>query len=604
MTQRLASAAVFVLALLLYANTLPNGFVLDDSAVVTEKPLLRDLARVPELFVADYWEPTVHSGLYRPLVTTSYALNHAVGGEDPRGYHTVNVGLHAIVSVLVLRLFWLVTANAAIATTGALLFAAHAVHTEAVAGVVGRAELLGAVFFLAALLLHAGAWSGNGRGRWRLAGSLACYGLGLLCKENVITLPGAILLYDFVRADVAARRPRARLREIVRRRGVSYAGLLAMSLAYLGIRHLVIASGGPVQPTSSLDNPLVALDPPLRILNALLVAGRYLGLLLFPLHLSYDYSFDRLPLLQSFLDLRALGVLALVVGAVVLVRWSHRRSPALLFAVGLSAVTFSIVSNVVVPIGTILGERLLYLPSVGFCLALALGLHDLSARVAPSPKARRAAFSVLVALVVLLHGGRTWMRNLDWRSDETLFLHDLPRGTRSAKIRYNAGAVLLAQKRYEQAIEQFAAAAAIRPDHPNTYDLWGTSLVGLGRTEDAIRVYQQAVDRGSSNSMTYNNLGFLLVEDGQEVTRGIELLETAVKLAPDNPHVLDSLGWAYYRIGRLERAYELVERSLEIEAAGPSGGRRSDHLDAIERARASRRASEAAPAAGARRTGA
>ena len=124
---------------LLYAGSARNGFVLDDGALVRDNPLIRSLAGIPTLFASDYWEPEAKVGLYRPLVTTSYALNYALGAREPMGYHLANVGLHALVSLLVWVLYLRLGSGAAIAATAAFLFAAHAVHTEAVANVVGRA---------------------------------------------------------------------------------------------------------------------------------------------------------------------------------------------------------------------------------------------------------------------------------------------------------------------------------------------------------------------------------------------------------------------------------------------------------------------------------
>jgi hypothetical protein len=583
----LLPALIFTFAGLIYANTLQNGFVMDDTALIPGNPLVQSLGNIPTLFLSDYWQPEMVAGLYRPLVTTSYAVNFWFAGPDPASYHAVNIILHALVAVLVLLLFRILTGDVLVAAAGAFLFAALAVHTEAVAGVVGRAELMAAVFLISSLLCHIKAErSGRPRSRRLYLAGLAAYLLALLCKEIAITLFGLVLLFDLVYSDEAdlsqtLRRMGGRLRR-------TYSGYLGVALAYLIVRHLVIASGPPIDPTSGFDNPLVPLDSGLRGLNALQVTYRYLWLLVFPLHLSYDYSYAQIPLLQSFSELGSVAVLGLGLLGVLVVLWSYRISRHLFFGLGFAIVTFSVVSNVIVPIGTIMGERLLYTPSIGLCLAAAVGLRHLSRVPWIAPGTGRTIFITVFAVIVGLNGWRTVLRNLDWRSEEVLFLSDLETSPGSARVWGNAAGALLNLGRYEEAIAHAKKAIEIRPRFPWAYRSWGHALVQLGRDEEAIEKYEGAIEyaRGDPRvvSGALNNLGFMLVDRGIDVARGVRLLERAVATHPDNPHFLDSLGWAYYKAGRLKEAHELVQRSLQIDDSGASGDARRGHLQEIEQA--------------------
>jgi tetratricopeptide (TPR) repeat protein len=583
----LLPASIFVFAAVLYVNTVQNDFIQDDATLIPGNPLVHSLHNIPKLFITDYWQPMVKAGLYRPLVTTSYALNFWFAGADPASYHAVNVLLHALVAVLVLFLFRLLTRDVLVSMAGALLFAAHAVHTEAVAGVIGRAELMAALFLLSSLLCHIKAEEGRaGRSIPLYLASLAAYLLALLCKEIAVTLLGVVLLYDLVYSAEGGMHQK--LRGLAKRFRSVYGGYLLVALIYLTVRHLVLSSGAPINPTSNLDNALVDLDFGLRALNALQVAFRYLGLLAFPLHLSYDYSYGAIPILQSFSDPRSLAALALGALAVWIVLWRSRLSRPVFFALGFAIVTFSVVSNVAFPIGTILGERLLYIPSIGFCLGVAVALRRLSEVAGRSPGAGRAVFIGIFALIVGLHGWRTVVRNLDWRSHERLFLHDLEVNPGSTKIRSNAAGVLLTLERYEDAIVQSEKAIEIKPDYHTPYGLWGHALIQLGRQDEAIEKYELAIRYGggdpSENGTVFNNLGFLLVEKSIDPERGVQLLELALEADPQNPHVLDSLGWSYYKTGRLRKAHDLVRRSLEIDDSGPSGDERRAHLEEIEQA--------------------
>ncbi len=585
----LLPVSLLVFAVLLYANSAGNGFVLDDTATVESNSLIRSLANLPTLFASDYWAPKMKGGLYRPLVTTSYALNYALGGGEPAGYHLVNIALHALNSLLILLLFRRLTGNALVSAGAAFFFAAHAVHTEAVANVVGRAELMCAAFFLGSLLCYIPPERGEApSSRARYAASLALYALALLCKENAVTLPGVIALYDLVYGGRSETGLARRLTHLVRSRWRSvYGGFAAVTLAYLAARYLVMSSGAPVDPTAHIDNPLIGLSLHWRILNALQVGYHCLWLLCFPLHLSYDYSYDQIPLITTFSDPRVFATLAFAAAALWILAWSYRRSRDVFFALGFGVVTISIVSNFFVLIGTIMAERLLYLPSVGFCLAATIALERASGMLGGRRTAARAIFVAVCAVIVGLNGWRTVLRNADWESNSSLFLHELEVSPRSAKVRHNAAVILFFEhNRAEEAMEQLEKESEINdPERLKPPPLLGHVLLHQGRKEEAIAVYEAIAARQKlKDPLVYNNLGFVLVDDAIDVERGVRLLERAVEEDPENPHFLDSLGWAYFKTGRLREAYALIEHSLEIDDSGPSGEARRSHLEEVERA--------------------
>jgi len=575
---------VFLVASALYAPTLWGEFVQDDMSLVAHNPLIRSLHALPDLFVSDYWAPTTKSGLYRPLTTLSYALNFAVAGDLPGPYHAVNVLLHALASALVLLVCLRLTGDRILALATALLFAVHAVHTEAVNGIVGRAELLSTSFFLCSLLLYLRSDPREGHpSTAAYLGSLATYALSLLSKENAITLLGVIVCYDFLYRGDPRRRLFERARRILAVRWRSaYLGFVLVTLGYLALRHLVLADATLLPPISRVDNALIALAPGWRVVNALQVALRYLGLLFFPLHLSYDYSYHQILMLESLSDPRSLLVCGGIVTALAIGVIAYRRSRTLFFALAFLIVTFSIVSNLVVQIGTLMAERLLYLPSVGFCLALVLVLRALSDRLPLSPRRAQACFWIAIAALVALHAARTTVRNGDWASQERLLLHDLAVSPASVKVQNNVGLMLLAQGHTEESIEHFRRAIEIDPQRGIGYAGLGDALLHLGREKEALEAYEAAIQRPLREALPLNNLGFLLVERGIDVPRGVELLRAAVQISPDNPHFLDSLGWAYFKTGRHREGRELIRRSLELDETGDSGRARRAHLEAIE----------------------
>jgi Tfp pilus assembly protein PilF len=620
---RAAAPGLALFAFLLFARTLGAGFALDDTRLIRDRPGLRDPARLPELLLSDYWAPFAESGLWRPVATLSYAGNAWLFGGEPWGYHALNAALHALDAVLVLALLRRLASGPGAALAGAFLFAAHAVHTEAVANVAGRAELLCAAFFLGSLLCHARAReAAPGRRAGPRLASLALYGLALLSKESALTLLLAAPLLDLAgpapgRAAQAGQpgsppRP-GKLRTLL----APWAGLLLVTAAWAAAR-LAVLGAAPLPAPARLDNPLVELDAPLRGLNALAVLQRYAWLLIFPLRLSYDRSHAQIPLLASFLEPRALAVLGLAAGELFLLLLCYRRARPTFLGLAFLAATLSAASNLLLPIGTILAERLLYLPSAGFCLFAAEALRAAAARLPLRPPARRAAFAGALALLVALHGARAFARAGTWQSEERLFLTDLEASPRSARVQLNAGFAFQRRGDHARALEHFARALAIEPRYRLARLDAAVSLAALGRADEAIaiyraelalapgdpevaldlgtlyqalgqpeaarEVYEEALRRSPRSPRIANNLGFLLVEAGREVERGTRLIEEAVALLPDDPDLLDSLGWAYHRQGRAREALAPLRRSLALDATGPTSAERRAHLAEAEAA--------------------
>lgn len=538
------------LAALLYVNSIPNGFALDDNWVIVNNPILEDLGDWRTLLGSDYWAPRTQSGLYRPVATLSYALNRALG-EGAASFHATHVLLHAANSALVALLFLQLGAGRLAAGLGALLFAAHAVHTEAVAAIAGgRPELLAAFFSLLALWLHVARdrrQQPAAHAPLSYALELLAYGLALGAKESAITLPAVLVAYDLL---LSRRKPTA---SRMLRWASRYAGHALVTLAYLGARTTVLA-GVPLPPVPEQDNPLGTLGFPYQQWSALYVAVRYLWLLLYPRHLAYNYGYAQIPPLESFLEPRSLWVLAFLIGGAALLI-AARRFPLLLFALLWALISFSVTSNLLIPIGTILGERLLYMPSVGFCLAV-------GAAVGAAHRPGRRWLVAGLTLAIAAHGARSVRRNLDWRSEETLYLHDVAVSPNSVKVQLNAGFAHSRRGEVPEAIAAYRASLRIQP-----------------------------------NAGAYNNLGYLLIDRDIDVDEGVALLQKAVAMAGPQAEYLDSLAWGYFKQGRLEEARELLRQSLRQVPYGPTAEGRRAHLREVEAALARRRA---APDAGVR----
>jgi len=449
-----AIAMLCAVTSLAYVNSFHAGFTLDNRGLLLEDPRLRAAGaeNIRQTLDRTYWWPTGESGLYRPFTTLSYLFSYSVLGnrDQPEGYHWVNLLLHSgnvlLVYALALRLwrqFWPSVFTAAI-------WAVHPVLTESVTNMVGRADLLAGMAVLAGLLLYLTSVEARGWQRWAwLAALMAVSAIGVFSKESAAVIPAVIVLYEFIvrRRDRTSNASSGRFSPI-------WAGLAATLLplaAMLYRRSVVLASAGRAS-FPFTDNPLVAVGFWTQRLTALKVMGFYLGLLAWPARLSCDYSFDQIAPARGALSdwLAWLAVLALAAIAALL----YRSNCAAFFLTAFAFVTLLPASNLLFPIGTVMAERLLYLPAIAFAACLAAGVYRGMRRIG-----QPALAPLLLSAVTALFAARTLVRNADWRDDLTLASSTIRVSPNSYKAHKMMAAALFAADNTHSNIDRVIAEA-------------------------------------------------------------------------------------------------------------------------------------------------
>ncbi|HMC83410.1 MAG TPA: tetratricopeptide repeat protein [Candidatus Polarisedimenticolia bacterium] len=545
-----------LLSFLLYGNTLSNAFVHDDKPLVAENRLIREPGGLGRIFSSGYWTTGDQSvpELYRPVAVATLALNHFLGGANPIGYHLINILLHACVCALVYGLALELSAGTAVAWAGALLFAVHPVHTEAVAPVVGRTEILAAGFFLSALLLDRIAQRRTARRYRFLAGASLCYLAALFSKENAVAFPAVLLLTDLVLPSGGD------YRQVLRRRSWEYGLYLSATVVYLGARYAVL--GGIVRSiTKPIDNPILAADSWTGFLTALIAAGKYVGLLLWPLHLSADYSRDQIPLATGLFDPRLLLSFLLLAAGVVGVVWGWRRSRWVAWSVLFYAVTMLPASNILIPIGTLFAERLVYLPSVGFCLLGGLAFAAIRGRQA-------AAASALLGVVLVFGSARTIARNRIWHDDGVFAVATAVDAPRSAKAQHNLGAYLQDHGDLAGAEKAYRRASELAPDWADTFSNRAGVLVRMGHSEEAISEYRRAIALRPDVIRFRVNLGYALYQD-RKFEEAVSLYREALGAFGDSAPLWTNLGASLMALERFPEAVEAYRKAVGLEPSNP-----------------------------------
>ncbi|XP_051726642.1 protein O-mannosyl-transferase TMTC2 [Ctenopharyngodon idella] len=670
----IAELVCSAVALLLYVNTLDADFCYDDSrAIKTNQDLLPETPWI-NIFYDDFWGTLLtHSGShksYRPLCTLSFRLNYALGALDPWGYHLVNVVLHCATTALFSSLSSLLLGSGCWSLLAGLLFAAHPIHTEAVAGIVGRADVGAALFFLLALrcyICHCTPRTSGAHGRswtWFL-GTLACASFSMLWKEQGVTVLAVAAMYDVF---VFHRFKLQQVPALFQKKKNLHLLLSVFLLGFWGIILLACRlywMGNKPPNFSNSDNP--AADCPCfltRMLTFFFLPAMNIWLLLCPDMLSFDWSMDALPLLRSIADWRNLHTFAFYISLLTLAWFGLRQYPTksketngkahnvangkstnghscssdyenstfysnsvhvngtngtakhyssslptteslVVFSLGLLAIPFLPATNLFFYVGFVVAERVLYIPSMGFCLLVAVGMRALYIRLRRK-SSRTLVLGCSVALV-LLFGIKTVLRNRDWQNEEMLYksgisvnpakawgnlgnvlknqgkVADAERAYRNAlyyrrnmaDMLYNLGLLLQENNRFSEALHYYKLAIGSRPTLASAYLNTGIVLMNQGRLEEAKRTFVTCADipdenlkdphahKSSVTSCLYN-LGKLLHEQGHQ-EEAISVYKEAIQKMPRQfaPQSLyNMMGEAYMRLNKLTEAEHWYKESL------------------------------------------
>lgn len=573
-----------LLGLLCFANTLGNGFTYDDNAIVRTNPRIRSLTNLREIWLTDWWyervedEPILDPArdrLYRPLTLFSFALNYAVHGLRPLGYHAANVLLHAAVCLLVWCFARRLANDDAVAAVAACLFAVHPIHSEAVAGIVGRGEILAAGFLLLGLLVLLRRGQPAGGRRAALAAPL--FFAALLAKETAVCFPAVALVT--LHAANCDRRPPLRW-------WLTHLAWLLVPLAvYFPLRYVALEEHFVRDKLISiLFVPLHDADLAGRLHGPLTILGHYARLLLVPNRLSCDYGLGVFDPRQGPELMTLLGVASAAVLIVALL--GYRRSAptwrrlALLSAMFLAS--YALISNTVLLIGVSLAERLMYWPSVPVLLAIAVAVVTLWRKYCgPGGALQRRATLLCVfgVLLLLALGVRSVVRNSDWKSDERLFRADLQIYPDNAHLNNSLAQIVIwranrtaePQARAELIAEaQFLLERALRVEsrYPDALKQLGMVYILRGETERAVRYLESSLLLNPADKETQRLLVRLRGDVQATEVRAAEL-QREVERRPDDPalrlklsEVLIGLGQNYEALQQCEQAVRLAPESL------------------------------------------
>jgi Flp pilus assembly protein TadD len=551
MKRALALVALSALIFVAYAPVRDAGFInYDDNEYVYANP---EVAEGLDLESIEWAFTESHSSNWHPLTWIAHMLDAEFFGVDPEDagkHHLSNVFVHAMATVLLAWLGFVLTGRWWASVLVAALFGLHPLHVESVAWISERKDTLSAALGFATLIAWTGYVRRGGRGRYLLTTGL--FALGLMAKPILVTWPLVMLLLEEwpLRRDLPLR---ARVIE-----KLPWFGLVAASAT---VTLIVQSAGRSVKSVSTV--PVVD-----RLINAIHAHVAYLSKLIAPLDLSIIYphwssteGLDGPSGLQSAMEFSVLALLTAL--GVWLWRRNGWRMPLVMW--GLWLLVLLPVIGIVQVGDQSMADRYTYLPSIGMFVIFAGALgwtveHDARARTA----------AVAIALLLLTGCGiGTWQRAQDWHDSETLFAAAVEAQPMSATAHMNLGQALARRGATAEASRHYAIATRLRPGDPMAYFNLANSLRDLGQLERAVEQYQLALRADPGYAAAANNLGDVHARL-QQFDEAIRWFERAVASDPELAAAHINLARACLIVGRTEDAVAAAQRAVELAPANDS----------------------------------
>jgi len=539
----LQAVALAALVAAAYAASLEAPFVFDDVPSVVQNVYLESLWPGRALRSPDHVESSFAG---RPLASYSLAVSYALSGREVWGFHALNVLLHATNACLLLGVLRrsfasggerLAGAAPGLALAAAALWAVHPLASEAVVYVSARSELLVSACMLAVLYAACRAFAGGGGARLWTGVAVAAGLLAPLCKENAVSLPVAVLLYD--RSFVSGGFGRA-----LRRHTALHAGLAA---SWLPLAALV--AGAPRGKTVGFGLGLGPLESLYTQAGVLL---HYLRLAVCPHPLQFLYDWTPVRSLPA-----AMPELAVVTGLFAVTLWGVVRRPAPAFPAACFFVLLAPTSSVVPIVSELAAEKRMYLPLAGLVAGGVAGAWALlcaaarRARARPSARdALLAAAAVLAALTLALASAD---RVRDYRSERALWSDTLAKAPNHPWAHNNLGLVYRQEGDLDRAEHHFREALARRPGLAPAWVNLGNLRMARGDPAGAAEAYREALARLPDAAEAHYNLGLALARLGR-LEEALPRFEEAVRIYPQHRFAQLALARTYERLGLTERA--------------------------------------------------
>lgn len=575
-------------AVIAFWNAIGGEFVWDDKFLIANNPFLSKSSGIGYWFKHFYMSTAdqVTTHFYRPLSGLSFSIDAKLwGAEQTSGYHVTNLLVFAATSLLLFLLVKRLSGSRAVALVSALLFSVHPVHSESVAWISGRTDLLCGLFSLLSIWLFICAR--DSRKDLLQFGSVAAFAAAMLSKEVAIVALPFLFAVTYLRRLPEKREPLGtKIRAIL--------PYLAIVIAYLCARQVLIMHSAAITATPTFE-PASFLA---RLAGAPVNIFRYLRMFFVPTPADPSYSATTI---SSFTNPVFLASIAGLVAILAIAFAFRKRAPLVLWSVVWFFAALLPALNIIQLPGTTMAERFMYLPSLGVCTFVGILLVSVwrVTRAKIGPPATVIAGCCLVMLIGYIIP-ITWQGNSNWASEFNLWSAAVKLHPQLAYAHNGLGVADSGKALDQEAIEEFRTAIKLKPDYAGAHVNLADALAGQGNVSEAIDHYRTAIEQDKRMIPAYQHLAQLLIQgdppraaeaaqilekgvsacpnrfdlsimlaelyldEGKDLQRSADLLEGIIKLAPDADRARLDLGKAYARMGRkadAKKQLEWIERN-------------------------------------------
>ncbi|MCF8296269.1 MAG: tetratricopeptide repeat protein [Saprospiraceae bacterium] len=625
-SNRPAYLIILILTFILYGNTIPNDFALDDIYSISGNQYTKKgFEGINDLLTKNYFsgfygdmDIELAGGRYRPLSLVTFAIEYEIFGENPHINHFINVLLFALTGILI----YLILLNIlkrykskewwfSIPFIATLLFVFHPIHTEVVANIKGRDEILSLLGALLSLWLI---WKYIETKKSRnLYLAFITFFLALMSKENAATF---LLIIPLTIYYFSTKKLKNYLKIFI--------PLVLATVAFFWIRFSIVGGIGGSDPTELMDNPFLNASFIVKYATIFYTFAIYLKLLIFPHPLTWDYYPYHIELVEagniitilSFVFFLAIGVYAIL---------TIKKKSIWSFCILFFLISFSIVSNLVFSIGAFMAERFMYIPSLAFCILIAFVLVETSSKIFKNYKTHKKAVLFFISIVFLLFSIKTISRNTTWKDDFTLYTHDVNISKNSAKSNNIAGQhyayranqtknQVERNENFRKAISLLRKSIEIHPKYMDALFYLGNVYFDYNKNLDStfyyyfkileidsaekhvfentqkilntsqdidfkIKIYSKLFEFNKGDYNVNYSLGSLLGEHKSNLDTAIFFMKNAIEINPKKADAYKFLGTVYYLKNDFKNAVEIFEKAVELD---PNDERMKQYLGAAK----------------------
>lgn len=564
---------LFVFAFVLYGNTTQNGYSLDDLYVTYNNPMVKKgIEAIPQILSSRYINLNAEEGGtmnfgYRPLTKAMFAVEHQFFGEDPGTSHLINIVLYGLTLLLLFSILHRLMAgySAWFPFLVTMLWAAHPVHTEVVASLKNREEIISFLFGLLALKSYMNYVAKNS---WMsLTAGAIWFLLSIFSKPSTLPLLAAIPFTLFFFTNAGWKK-------------LLFVTGSMIAISILAVLFVKLYLPAISRPMLFFENPL-AFEKSflLHVATGMYGLLMYLKLLVFPHPLLFYYGYNTIPVVglgNVWVILSILLHLGMLIFAVMKLREKHILS----YAIFLYLIVISMYANIVKPPAGIIAERFLYIASLGFAIAVVYLLARIFKAGIKIESPNSLLWKVAVAVIVLLipFTAKTIDRNKDWESQLSLFSHDIQYLGNSAKANFIYATTLKTDliermnsgenngnttKEVDKIIELLEQTVKIYPGYFEAWNSLGEMyIMAKNEPDKALGYFNRTVKEKPTYAAGWYNLGYIYFQK-QDYQKALENFRAASLLDTTDLKALANLASCYNKTGQIDSAVITNERIIK-----------------------------------------